>query len=477
MLQLNKVLATLRRGLSASRFKTPLGFLTPVGSLLNAYKDDHPAYSFQFMNVYLDSSLLTQTFFSSYIKDDSSLRIFKQAHQIAHFLKKNDLFDNDNFNDILAHSYSLELLIVLNHLCRAGLLNQENLKTMLRLKNIPRLNQAFIYMRDASLLTQENVNQLIKLEHIELFIDALYYLSQAKCLHQINFSIGVGIKQLGGLTQSLAYLKDACILNEENFKRIAVIDNLDQFAAALSSLHKAHKLTADNFRALVLGAAHPDNVVDALIYLECMFVINKAIRESIALHSQPKALAEAYVILSRAQLNYHHALGGSYLYGPGVLNRLVKRLADIHPDVKLVSINPSIPLLKLFDVVQEEARLYMAAFTNPLTSEDYCKIITILHHLQKDGRLSIIWPHIKETVEARMFEAFASLYINKKNPQFNMLIEAGEHVKWLPSFEEQLQRSEGYKQFCMNIVKYPGFFSVNTRPKEEDDQYKPMPVH
>jgi hypothetical protein len=78
--------------------------------------------------------------------------------------------------------------------------------------------------------------------------------------------------------------------------------------------------------------------------------------------------------------------------------------------------------------------------------------------------VEVIWESIKDSVAARMFDEFGSLYANQDDPRFVAFIDAGQYVELgqLPSFQKEVSESEGYRESCR-----VGFFVGNKEGNEK----------
>ena len=79
--------------------------------------------------------------------------------------------------------------------------------------------------------------------------------------------------------------------------------------------------------------------------------------------------------------------------------------------------------------------------------------------VKKDG-VKVIWDQIKDKIADRMFGEFGSIYQNRANPLFTDLINAGQHTELpdLSIFQEPVQKSKGYHQFCNQVLRQSGMF-------------------
>ena len=149
----------------------------------------------------------------------------------------------------------------------------------------------------------------------------------------------------------------------------------------------------------------------------------------------------------------HLALSDSHICVAGTFNKLVEKLAGIHPDVVIIFITSKLAGIKLPRLVKEEAERYLMETTNPKTASDFVSITSQLVLLEKEG-ISAIWTFIKDKVSARLFEEFGSLYTNEKDQRFIDLIDSGLYTDLgkLRSYQKELSASEGYGQYCKAMI-------------------------
>jgi predicted Fe-Mo cluster-binding NifX family protein len=123
--------------------------------------------------------------------------------------------------------------------------------------------------------------------------------------------------------------------------------------------------------------------------------------------------------------------------------------------------------LKLPIVVREEAMRYMKPLSDPNTAEDLRAFTRLIAQVKEDG-VEMIWDQIKGNVADRMFDEFGSLYRGRADYSFTGLIDAGQYTELpdLSIFQESIQNSEGYRQYCSQILRRSGMFSSPRKSAE-----------
>eukprot|EP01059_Diplonema_ambulator_P033868 TRINITY_DN729_c0_g1_i6.p1 TRINITY_DN729_c0_g1~~TRINITY_DN729_c0_g1_i6.p1 ORF type:complete len:778 (+),score=-54.02 TRINITY_DN729_c0_g1_i6:302-2635(+) len=119
-----------------------------------------------------------------------------------------------------------------------------------------------------------------------------------------------------------------------------------------------------------------------------------------------------------------------FICSAGTFNKLIEKLAGIHPDCQILFITRETASLKLPTVVQEEVRSYLLSLSSQLETpkkrEDFGLLI---EQLEMQG-VEVLWPHIKDAVKKRMGEEFATLYPRgEEDRDFLELIKTAVYVE------------------------------------------------
>jgi hypothetical protein len=143
----------------------------------------------------------------------------------------------------------------------------------------------------------------------------------------------------------------------------------------------------------------------------------------------------------------------------GTFNKLIEKLVGVHPDCEIIYITKTTASMKLPIVVREEAMRYIESLANPNTAEGLRAFTRLISQVKEDG-IEVMWNQIKGNVADRMFDAFGSLYRDRVDHSFTGVIEAGQYTELpdLSIFQEQVQSSKGYHQFCSQMLRRPGIF-------------------
>ena len=156
----------------------------------------------------------------------------------------------------------------------------------------------------------------------------------------------------------------------------------------------------------------------------------------------------------------------------GTFNKLIEKLQGIHPECEIHFMTRQTAALKLPKIVQEEALHYLSQLANPDNKKELIAFTKLIATLKKEG-LAVIYECIKNKISHRMFDEFGALYHDDTDPLFTNLIDAGEYtaVNNLSQFQEQIQSSKGYHQYCSEILRFSIknklFFSSSKQSEQE----------
>ena len=152
----------------------------------------------------------------------------------------------------------------------------------------------------------------------------------------------------------------------------------------------------------------------------------------------------------------------------GTFNKLIEKLQAIHPDCEIQFITNSMASLKSPIIVREEAISYLKSQAIQNTAKDLREFFRLISHVKECG-IEVIWDKIKDNVANTMFVEFSCLYQHdRENHSFTSLIEEGQYTKLtdLSIFQEQIQKSKGYHQFCSQILRQSSIF-ISHEPSSE----------
>ena len=157
----------------------------------------------------------------------------------------------------------------------------------------------------------------------------------------------------------------------------------------------------------------------------------------------------------------------------GTFNKLIEKLQGIHPDCQIIFITRETASLKLPIVVREEAMRYMELLADPNTAQKFRAFTQLVSQVKKHG-VEVIWDQIKGNVANRMFDEFSSLYRDRADHSFTGLIEAGQYTELpdLSIFQKQVQSSEGYHQFCSQMLSQSNMFFTDRTSSEYPSEHR-----
>lgn len=152
---------------------------------------------------------------------------------------------------------------------------------------------------------------------------------------------------------------------------------------------------------------------------------------------------------------------------PGTFNKLIEKLAVIHPDCEIIMITKEMASLKLPCVVREQSLLYLEQNLRTDTREAFIASEQLLTQVMTEG-VEIIWENIKEMVAEKMFEEFGSLYYNRQNQEFITFINTGIYadIGDLSNLQEKMQDSLRNTRYQGYILRQQNNFFTN---QQEDN--------
>lgn len=118
---------------------------------------------------------------------------------------------------------------------------------------------------------------------------------------------------------------------------------------------------------------------------------------------------------------------------------------------------------KLNQIVNEEAKRYLAPFANPRCASELLAFTQLLEQMKIKGAQPI-WDKIFLQVAARMRIESASQYRHVPQHVFLNIIEQGKTfpVEGLDEFQATIESSAGYQQYCSQMLRFSTLF----RPTE-----------
>jgi len=115
---------------------------------------------------------------------------------------------------------------------------------------------------------------------------------------------------------------------------------------------------------------------------------------------------------------------------------------------------------------------YMELLADPNTAQEFRAFTQLVLQVKEHG-VEVIWDQIKGNVANRMFDEFGSLYPDIADHSFTGLIEAGLYTE-LPDlgiFQKQVESSEGYHQFCSQMLHQSNMFLTHRTSSEYPSEH------
>lgn len=142
----------------------------------------------------------------------------------------------------------------------------------------------------------------------------------------------------------------------------------------------------------------------------------------------------------------------------GTFNKLIEKVAEILKDCELIFISKSTAALKLPIIVREAANDYLSSLANPQTIEELLSFTQLIDQIKENG-VDIIWDQIKQKVTDRMMSEFGVLF--PKRQEMVDFVDGGKYSSLgdLSIFQQQIQNSVGYHEYCNRALHDCGLFS------------------
>ncbi|WP_019215122.1 carbonic anhydrase [Legionella tunisiensis] len=116
-------------------------------------------------------------------------------------------------------------------------------------------------------------------------------------------------------------------------------------------------------------------------------------------------------------------------------------------------------------IVKTIAMNYLAQFTHPQTAKDYRALMHLFSLIEKD--LTAIWGPIRRQVSHSLWTELGELYTGPTDPEFSAMVKRGVHAKLdnLKDFQQNIQESAGYHQYCSQLIRHTLFGKSAPLPK------------
>lgn len=114
---------------------------------------------------------------------------------------------------------------------------------------------------------------------------------------------------------------------------------------------------------------------------------------------------------------------------------------------------------KLHQIVNEEAKRYLAAYANPKNAFELLTFTKAIEQITTKGA-SLIWDKIFSQVAKRMQSESASRYRHVPKSVFMKVVELGKAtpITGLDAFQASIESSSGYQQYCSQLLRFSTLF-------------------
>ena len=490
-------------------------------NILNTY-DKLYFFGKGLMNLY-NAGILTQQHFD-YLHSSDKTKALATAFIVLH---QAGILIPQNIDVLVRHPTQEQIAPILVDLKDSGILGQQNFDVVTQHHNIVALSCPIYMLNRAGILTQASFSNLLDQSHQVLLdpviADVLWTrLSESHIAAHWEAILNAAIQPnplyaIRGLVQTIFGEHEAQAQVELNdrqsthtasvhrtvsdsaanlFRRYGadidaekldgIIAEIGEWVASLSDdlIHDAAK------RAFARLAepyySYTDEVSDVstrqLLALSWLAIHHEDLREG----SLDDAYAQVAEGLYECQRGYNisdagHDLGGidEPICTAGTFNKLVEKLAGIHPDVVVQFITPKTAGLKLAKLVKAAVYDYLETISHPSTVAGFLSTSRLLKLVEKEG-MAPIWPFIKSKVTAQLFDEFGSLYTSRFDQRFLDLIDVGVDVELgeLPSVQRALANSNGYHAYCLSVFRSSNLFfkMMRTQSHEHHQDQGFMPI-
>ncbi|KTD21090.1 hypothetical protein [Legionella londiniensis] len=165
---------------------------------------------------------------------------------------------------------------------------------------------------------------------------------------------------------------------------------------------------------------------------------------------------------------------------PGTFNKLVEKLAGIHPDCDIIYVTKEQANHKLKIVIAEETINYLKGL------KELKDLQETVEALQRDKTVKPVWNNIKDKVAERMYSEFKSVYKDSKETMIAELIDFSEDMdvpEAVKAFIKDNQNKPKAQQGHAIPLANAGFFAVATssanqknNPQSLDTQSAPPAI-
>lgn len=365
-------------------------------------------------------------------------------------LERAKLLSLEHFNQIARHT---GLILATIHLARAMPLTAENFQCLLACKDTPLLSLWGLHhiwrpIVQGRLLTQANIQALriaAGQEHPKHAlmternrILAAHAALQSTHTASVNRSVSISAQRLMTVYGA----------------SIDVVDDIAAIKAWLATL--APSMVHAAAQRGLERISKPDFVFADVSGISILQLLALAYR---AMHDESKRVgtlddAKALLVQGLYEIQRGYNLGENNrddgladnpICPAGTFNKIVEKLAVIHPDVALKFISKELAYTQFPKFVERHAKAYLQRLSTPEDADELQASLQLLEELKADGSVGPIWAKFKDAVEEEFWQEFQEADDNNRSSsKFLELVNCGGECP-LPdvsALEEALSRSE-----------------------------------
>ena len=287
------------------------------------------------------------------------------------------------------------------------------------------------------------------------------------------------------VSESAARLMRSYGAQIEGGKLEKVISDLKNYVSSLddeSQITKSAKKCIERITQLDYTYTDKTSNISILQLLALTFL---AINDSEKRKGSPQdALSQYKEGLYEIQRGYNLTASGTddgqnddaYICTAGTFNKLIEKLQGIHEDCEVVFVTLAQASRKLPIVVKEVAMRHFGSLASPKSYEEDIAFKQLISDV-KDNGIEVIWNSIEEEIADTIYGEFKEIFKSRNDKEFNDLIQAGLDVELgdLKQFQEQLEKSEGYRKNHSNSLRGSGIFSKTMPKNDKNDKNEPSP--
>lgn len=433
------------------------------------------------LNYFSELSIVDDAFSSLYAvgiltqENIEAIQFHAEPMKFSHLLKhlyNARILTQENFEAIRLHPHSIAFIAALEILSKVGILNQANFIALLRHKILlmpwiwNRLPEQAITLEIFNALL-ERAGQANPAEQISAYIDyvlTLVSINDRQSTHtaSVHYSVSESatrlINRYGNFTEDS--LKQAITLVEHLIKHLSD----DSSAKNKAAKRCIGRIISSDYTFLDPASGISLRQLFFLVIFATIDRNNQYGSEQDAINRFIEGLYEIQRGYNLSEEGKDDGEEDNPICDAGAFNKLIEKLQGIHPDCEINFVTSKTASLKLPIVIRETALQYLSQLANPTNAADFLAFTSLIQQIKAQG-VEIIWDKIDSRILDKMFNEFSGLYKYQENKALIDLVAAGLDTmltdKALNSFQEKIQNSRGYHQYCSQMLRQSRLFSCS----------------